>query len=58
MKKNLNKKLSLRKSTVTNLERRTMKDIRGGYITASCPEPPFNCVTDEHNCTTGCGTIK
>lgn len=58
MKKNLSKKLSLHKSTITNLERQTMRNIRGGYITASCPEPEFGCNTGEAICTTGCPSVN
>ncbi len=48
MKKDFCKKLTLNKSTITNLEHQEMKNIQGGYVTASCPD---RCNTNEVLCT-------
>lgn len=56
MKKKLSRKLSLSKKTVINLDHGTMGKVRGGYITASCPEPDSWCNT-RVNCTAGCPSV-
>lgn len=58
-KKNLKKKLVFKKETVTILNDHQQNNVRGGYISYSCPGPDFCgtepiCNTDR--CTTGCPT--
>ncbi len=47
MKKQLNKKLLLNKSTVVSLENREMKSLKGGYISA----PGYTCYSECYYCT-------
>ena len=54
MKKNANKKLSVSKRTISNLDNSKMQKIKGGYITGTCPDW---CATN-HNCTSGCPSIN
>lgn len=53
MKKSFVKKLSLSKFTVSNLDSRSLGELKGGMPeTITCPE--FGCVTNEFNCTLTC----
>lgn len=59
-KKNLSKKLILKKETVALLDDFQQNDVRGGYISYTCPGPQF-CGTEypecnTNRCTTGCPT--
>jgi hypothetical protein len=56
--KKFSKKLDLNKNTISNLNSLEQSKVKGGYISASCPDYPFNCATNEHNCTTGCPSIN
>lgn len=54
MKKQISKKLALTKETVSNLNEKEMEEVKGGYITASCPE---GCTTN-FDCTKGCPSVN
>ncbi len=57
MKKSFTKKLSLSKFTVSNLDSRSLTNVKGGIPeTISCPE--FGCETVEFNCTLTCLSAK
>jgi hypothetical protein len=51
-KKNFEKKLVLKKETVALLDNDQLNNVKGGYITATCPD--FGCGT--YRCTIGCPT--
>lgn len=55
MKKQVGKKLSVAKATVSNLNGTELNNIRGGYPTVSCPA--HGCLTDI-DCTVGCPSIN
>lgn len=55
MKKQIVSKLSVNKVTVTHLNAPAMNEIKGGYITATCPD--FGCPT-KFRCTIGCPSVN
>lgn len=57
MKKELKRKLSLSKTTIANLVNNEMQQVKGGYISFTCPDITPFCPTEE-GCTTGCVTIN
>ncbi len=57
MKKKAIKKLTLSKQTVSNLENKEMGEVKGGWMTATCPFPEFCGIgSGTPNCTVGCIT--
>ena len=55
MNKKIKKKLQFSKVTVANLTIPEQKNIKAGYITATCPD--YGCNT-AINCTVGCPSVK
>ncbi len=53
--KKLNKKLALRKRTISNLNNAAMSDIKGGDIYETLIETECFC-TGNTNCVSGCGS--
>jgi hypothetical protein len=56
--KRFKKKLILTKETVADLNLQEQSKVKGGYVSASCPFPPFGCGTYPQNCTAGCPSIN
>jgi natural product precursor len=64
-KKSFEKKLTLSKSTVVNLNNLEMKQVKGGYATACCgtdPDCTYGCIGGPEsvkftNCVTQCCTV-
>ncbi len=50
MKKKALGKLTLSRQTISNLQNNDMQQVKGGYITYTCPAP-FACDTNEIECT-------
>ncbi|HLP46218.1 MAG TPA: class I lanthipeptide [Candidatus Deferrimicrobium sp.] len=57
MKKHVIKKLELSKETIANLGANELSKIKGGYITASCPQPESGCATN-YRCSIGCPSVN
>jgi hypothetical protein len=52
------RKLTLSKSTISNLNSQEQGKVKGGYITATCPGFPEYCDSETPRCTIGCPSIN